>query len=109
MTPPRCRSAGCGRFVAAGMDHCPRHGPSGAGDGGPVLGPELEALRYVLDRLVKEMTDLEQLARHVPRVSSVSVQAERTRHQIGGRDEDTIRAALRSVLADLDDAGGGSA
>src|SRR5688500_5505753 len=75
MARPRCHAPGCGRFVPTGVDHCARH----QADATPVtpLHEEIDALRYVLARLVREVDDLETLARHVPRVSSVSIQATR--------------------------------
>jgi len=101
MTPTRCRSAGCGRFVTAGADRCASHPPPPASEPDPVLRPEIEALRLVLDRLVREMDDLERLARHIPRVTSVSIQAARTQHQIGHRGQGDILAILGPALDDL--------
>jgi hypothetical protein len=97
----RCHTPGCGRFVATGANHCARH----QADTTPVatLREEIDALRYVLARLVREVNDLETLARHVPRVSSVSIQATRAQHQIGERGKGDIATILRPVLADLDE------
>jgi hypothetical protein len=102
MTPTRCRSAGCGRFVADGADRCARHTPVPAPEPDLILRQEIEALRHVLGRLVREMDDLESLARHVPRVTSVSIQAARTQHQIGGRGQSDILAILGPALDDLE-------
>lgn len=100
MARPRCHTPGCGRFVTTGVDHCARH----QADATPVtlLHEEIDALRYVLARLVREVDDVDMLARHVPRVSSVSIQATRAQHQIGKRGRDDLATVLRPVLADLD-------
>lgn len=99
MTRPRCQEPGCGRFVAAGTDRCARHPPAPE----TALREEIDALRYVLARLVDEVDDLDTLARHVPRVSSVAIQAARAMQQLGGNDAEQLMGLLGPVLTDLDE------
>ena len=102
MARPRCQAPGCGRFVGAGADVCDRHRTTPEKPPASALREEIDALRYVLKRLVREVQDLDTLARHVPRVSSVSIQATRTQHQIGQHGQEEIEALIASVLPDLD-------
>lgn len=94
----RCRAPGCGRFVSANAVSCDSHIDSGPVE---VLAEEIDALRYVLRRVRKEIDDVEVQAKLIPRVSSVSIQAIRTRYQIGGAGTD-IMTVLTPILEDLD-------
>ena len=100
MTRPRCQEPGCGRFVAAETDRCARHPPAPSE---PALREEIDALRYVLARLVDEVDDLDTLARHVPRVSSVAIQAARAMQQLGGNGVEQFAEALGAVLTEMDE------
>jgi hypothetical protein len=104
MAPRHCVAPGCGRFVAANTEHCARHEnvPAANDD---VLAEEIRALRHVLGRLLEEVKDIDTLARHVPRVSGVAIQAARAQHQIGARGREELAAVLRPMLADLDEEG----
>lgn len=100
MPSRRCLAAGCGWFVSPQMEFCPRHARDV--DNGDVLDAEIHALRHVLDRLLREVDDLDTLARHIPRISSVAIQAAKARHQIGARGQDDLMTLLRPILEDLD-------
>jgi BMFP domain-containing protein YqiC len=67
------------------------------------LREEIDALRYVLARLVDEVDDLDTLARHVPRVSSVAIQAARAMQQLGEGSQEGIREVLGPILTNLDE------
>jgi hypothetical protein len=86
----------------SGVAHCARHAPAHSADDG-VLAEEIRALRYVLDRLMREIKDLDVLVKHIPRVSSVAIQAARARHQIGERDRDDLMAFLGPILEEMDE------
>lgn len=101
MSPRRCPVAGCGRFITAEAAHCARHASADRVDD-DVLGEELGALRYVLGRLL-EIDDVDMLAKHIPRVSSVAIQAARARHQIGERGRDDLMTFLGPILKELDE------
>jgi hypothetical protein len=96
--PRRCRVPACGRFVRAGEEVCARHAGEEPGE---ALTVEIDALRLVLRRLL-DQNDLEMQARHVPRVTSVAIQASRAQHQIGGRREADVLTFLGPVLDDIE-------
>lgn len=100
MPPRRCLALGCGRFVSAQAELCPRHVRDV--DDGDVLHAEIHALRHVLNRLLREVDDIDMLAKHIPRVSSVAIQATKTRHQIGERGRDELMSFLGPILEELD-------
>jgi hypothetical protein len=97
--PARCRAPGCGRFVTNGEDHCARHPDIHPPED---LSVELNALRSVLKRLLREIQDLEKLAVLVPRVTGASVNVIRTRYQIGGPAQLDVLAVLSPILEELD-------
>lgn len=99
MPTRRCRAPGCGRFVAARADVCSRHRDAEDGD---VLHVEIHALRHVLSRLLREVDDLDTLVKHIPRVSTVAIQAAKARHQIGERGQGDLTAFLFPILEELD-------
>lgn len=96
----RCRAPSCGRFVGAEEDFCPAHADPEPDD--ELLSVEIEALRHVMQRVKEEVQDVELQARLLPRIVSVSIQAIRARHQIGGHAMADIMTALRPTLEDLD-------
>lgn len=101
MPSRRCPAQGCGRFIATEVDHCARHAHDPTPDDN-VLAEEIRALRHVLGRLMREMDDLDTLARHIPRISSVAIQAARARHHIGEGGHGDVMARLRPILEELD-------
>lgn len=103
MSPRRCPVSGCGRFIATGAARCARHASSGNGNDDE-LAEEIRALRYVLGRLL-EIDDVDMLAKHIPRVSSVAIQAARARYQIGERGRDDLMTFLGPILEELDEEG----
>ena len=99
MAHRRCGEPACGRFVAAASTYCDIHTDNGDSD---VLGEVFRAQRHVLKRL-REEANLEMLSRCVPRVSSVTIQAIRTRHQIGAKDANAALALIQSISDELDE------
>jgi len=59
-------------------------------------------LQHLTRRILTEEQDLEFLVTHLPRVSSVAIQAARTRHQVGSTHQDALIEILRPALEDLD-------
>jgi hypothetical protein len=101
MPPQRCRAPRCGLFVTANTEFCRHHSEKPAPDG-EVLHDEIQALRHVLARLM-EADDLDMLARHIPRITSVSIQAARARHQLGERARNEALALIGTISEELDE------
>lgn len=59
-------------------------------------------LQHLTRRILVEEQSLDFLVKHLPRVSSVAIQAARTRHQVGGTNQDALMEILLPALEDLD-------
>ena len=73
------------------------------------IADEVGALRILLARLVTEERNLEKLTESVTKVVRVALDAARTRHQIGNRDEAGLNAAVVVIQDEIADANGESA
>ena len=93
-----CRVPGCGRFISEEKDQCDGHSDAVPDHD---LTVEIDALRLILHRLT-EGNDLEMQAKYIPRISSVSIQAARARHQIGGRNGADYLALLGSIIEEVE-------
>src|SRR4051812_16392350 len=126
MAGERCAAVGCGRFVRPATRYCARHAPTSdepipfqrnrrpvlrivpttpetdAKPREPGLSEEIEALRFVLHRLLSEEDDLARLAAGVARIASVVIQAAKAQQALSGNRSDELSAALMRALAELD-------
>jgi hypothetical protein len=66
------------------------------------LSEEIEALRFVLHRLLSEEDDLARLAAGVARIASVVIQAAKAQQALSGHRSDELAAALMRELDELD-------
>lgn len=98
MPPHHCRAPGCGRFVAAGEEICSRC--TSWPDGAP-LDPEITALRKILGE-AQTIQSLETRAKLIPRIVSVSIQAIKTGHQLGGQESSELMRLLETVGDELE-------
>jgi hypothetical protein len=125
MAGERCAAVGCGRFVGPHARFCGRHAPvndepiplrrearpvlrlvpkeSEAQSTETGLAEEIEALRFVLHRLLSEEDDLARLAAGVARIASVVIQAAKAQQALSGNRSDELATALMRALAELDD------
>lgn len=69
------------------------------------LTAEREALGEVLSRLMDEVSDLETLCKHVPRVVGVAINAARVQAALIGDDQDDDARRIRKALLDVDKEG----
>ncbi|MCO5216176.1 MAG: hypothetical protein M9934_14520 [Thermomicrobiales bacterium] len=66
------------------------------------LDAEREALGAILRRLMDEVTDLETLCKHAPRIVGVAVNAARVQAALIGDDRNDDVSRLRQALLDAD-------
>lgn len=66
------------------------------------LDAEREALGAILHRLMDEVTDLETLCKHAPRIVGVAVNAARVQAALIGNDQNDDVSRIRQALRDAD-------
>lgn len=69
------------------------------------LAQERDALSRILTRLMDEVSDLESLCKHAPRIVSVAINAARIQAALESTpdEHDALRSALRELTADSDE------
>lgn len=97
----RCLDPGSGQCVRSGEDGCGDHAGLSDPPAPEVLAQEIDALRYVLQRMMKEINDVDVLATFVTRITSVAIQAARARHQISGEAPPDLLTMLEPTLSTL--------
>lgn len=66
------------------------------------LAAERDALRMILDRLIDEVSELETLCKHLPRIVSVATTTARVQAALESALEPDSLAEIRQALAELD-------
>lgn len=66
------------------------------------LNAERAALSHILDRLLTEVTDLETLCKHTPRIVSVATNTARVQAALESTGEPDSLAEIRKALSDIE-------